>query len=122
MIYFSDNEFQDVSKLDTTLKANLDNFRHELSTPITITADYSTTGHSPSSMHYVGKAVDGYLECSVYDFIRLALKYFKAFGVYIDVASGKIRYFHVDVRPSAPQVWIGLLKPNLPIQYIYTMG
>ena len=117
MVYFKDSEYQNKSKCDPIAIATLESFRNDLGFPITLTADACTDGHASDSWHYKGKAFDGVTEAPLWDFIFKAQKAgFRGIGIY--VKDGKVQYFHVDIRNTAPTFWVC----EVPSNYIYKLG
>ena len=119
MKYFKENEFANYAMLNDKLVVALDAFREDLGAPITITADYAADGHSPNSMHYQGKAIDGTCQVALDAFIKKAIKYFTGIGLYM--RDGRLAYFHVDVRDTAPQMWVCEVKAT-GYNYVYKIG
>lgn len=64
--WFSPSEnWGDPSKVDPTLLLLLDEIRDVIGWPIVIHCAYETSGHSPNSYHYLGRAVDFHFKSSV---------------------------------------------------------
>ena len=121
MIYFKDTEFRNKAMLHPELLANIDKFRGDLGSPITITADYAVDGHVSNSWHYKGMAIDGTTEAPLWQFIALAMKYFNGIGIYLD-CDHRIKYFHLDIRDTEPTMWVGYVNVDKVIDYIYKVG
>jgi hypothetical protein len=105
MKYFKDNEFKDISKLKQELLTKLDNYRLFLDEPVTITGDYSLSGHSPNSEHETGEAVDCLSKSPLWWQYMCAVKAgFVNIGLY-PMWNG----LHLGIRKSdIDKRWIGL--------------
>lgn len=120
-MFFQDREFSNRKLMNQYTIDCLESFRTELRFVINLTADYATGGHSDKSYHYQGMAIDGNTKAPLDLFIRLAIKHgFRGIGLYIE--NGLIKYFHLDTRPEAPQMWLGFIGKDGIINYIYRLG
>lgn len=122
MTYFSDKEWKNKAMCKQKLIDSVENFRIALMMPFTLTSDYAADGHSPNSYHYKGEAIDAIPNSPIpiHLFLKTAALYFNGVGLYIDVATKQIAYFHLDIREGVPQTWIGLVSDK--IDYIYKVG
>jgi hypothetical protein len=118
MPFFADSEFDNRKMMKQSFIDKLEAFRADLGYPTTLTADYATTGHAKLSLHGQGKAIDGTNEAPLWDFMTKAIKAgFTGIGLYL--RNGKLQYFHLDDRESAPQMWVCEADKN---NYIYKIG
>lgn len=109
MLYFKDTEFTDIEKLKEELKCKLDEYRGYLMYPVTITSDYSLTGHSENSEHGTGEAVDCKSKAPLWWQLLCAERAgFHNIGVY-----PAFNGIHLGVRPGdTKRRWIGLGVDN----------
>lgn len=120
-MFFQDKEFSNRKLMNQYTIDCLEDFRAELGFPINITSDYAVDGHSDKSYHYKGMAIDGNTQAPLDLFLRLAIKHgFRGIGLYVQ--DNKIKYFHIDTRPEAPQMWIGFVDKAGNISYTYKLG
>lgn len=121
--YFSPEEFgvEAYNNMDDSFLIKLYKFRVAMGNPMIIHEGYATSGHSPNSYHYRGRAVDFHFRQSNPVFIRRLVVAAVRCGLY---GIGIYPYwvtpgFHLDDRhPNKFQMW----KRNKNGIYIYVMG
>ena len=98
--YFKREEkWGDPSKVNPELIYLIDEFRHFVGKPFVLHNAYAKDGHSPTSQHYKGNALDGhFVGLSWLDQFLLAMKFgkFNGIGTYPDWNHPGL---HLDVRP-----------------------
>lgn len=72
------------NRIDSLLMEKMDHLRDYVDRKIIIHAGYAIKGHSPNSMHYIGRALDFHIEdLSVSEMFIAALRFrFTGIGVY----------------------------------------
>ena len=107
--YFKREEkWGDPGKVNPSLVYLVDEFRHFVGKPFILHCAYSKNGHSTTSQHYKGNALDGhFVGISWFDQYLLAMKFgkFNGIGVYPDWNNPGL---HLDVRPlsgEAKHTW-----------------
>lgn len=103
MKYFKNSEFNDITKLAPVLLTKLDAYRETLAYGVTITSDWSLTGHSKGSEHYEGYAIDCTSKAPLWWQLACAEWIgFNNIGVY-PAWNG----LHLGMRPGDSRRWIG---------------
>lgn len=108
--YFTEKEkWGDAGKMNPALLLLLDRLRHKIGKPFVIHCGYEISGHSPSSRHYSGDAVDFHIEGLSFpeaidallkalhdtDFLGEVSAVYVGLGIYPDWNSAG---FHIDLR------------------------
>ena len=115
MKYFKPVNFFKFESMSEEFLRRLDIFRELLGWPVILTSSNKPGGHSPSSMHYAGKAIDFRTKADKAWVLTCAQRLFSGIGYY---SNG---YWHTDSRPlgigAMPAMWFGL-NVGKEIEYV----
>jgi len=105
--YFKPTEnWGDHLKMEYDLIAKLDAWREIIGIPVIVNCAYATSGHSKNSLHYQGRAVDGYIKgvADPREVYKLCLKAnLNGIGIYPKWQPSP--GFHLDNREK-PMRWV----------------
>ncbi len=105
---FKMTEFNEPMQMDQDLIFKLDTMRTWVGKPFIVLASYATDGHSTDSMHYHGRAVDGYFKglTAIEQYMVAEQFNWGGLGFYPywenKITREKLPGIHVDTRLMAP--------------------
>lgn len=115
-MHYKNNDWGDYTKIHRELVFNIENMRRIVDKPFILTCPaYAQSGHSPTSTHGLGKALDGkFLNSTLLEMYIWAERFnFSGIGLYPNNGNP---FIHLDTRDYNPldnqSRWIAIGDPN----------